>query len=145
MINYFKQIFIGLYTVLKGMAVTWHYLFQKPYTLQYPEEPCQPTERFRGVHTYKKDECIACNLCVKACPVNCIKLEFTRTNEPHPSGKGKKVDIKKYEIDYSVCIWCGLCSEACPTNCLAMGKEYNLATITKEELKKDLANILKAN
>lgn len=42
------------------------------------------------------DNCVACGLCVEACPVNCI-------SEGTP-----------YTIDADACVACGLCAEACP-------------------------------
>lgn len=46
------------------------------------------------------DSCVACGLCVEACPTNCI-------SEGNP-----------YVIDEGACVSCGLCAEACPTSCI---------------------------
>ncbi|MCI5867622.1 MAG: 4Fe-4S binding protein [Methanosphaera sp.] len=46
------------------------------------------------------DNCVACGLCVEACPVNCI-------SEGTP-----------YTIDADACVACGLCAEACPVQAI---------------------------
>ena len=49
---------------------------------------------------------MACMMCQKACPNNCIKLEGARM----PDGKRKMINFK---LDFSTCIFCGYCVEAC--------------------------------
>lgn len=50
------------------------------------------------------DKCIACGMCTKACPQDCIK----------PIGKELKNNRRQYVIDQSLCIKCGACMDACP-------------------------------
>lgn len=57
-LDYFKQVVHGLYTVLVGMKITWRYLWQKPVTLQYPEEVWQVPEGYRGYHEFSEPKCI---------------------------------------------------------------------------------------
>lgn len=52
-----------------------------------------------------EDRCIACRICAKICPVNCI----------HPTGPELKNGKKTYVIDQDVCIKCGACLPECPT------------------------------
>ncbi len=107
--NYCKTVWNDSAALLKGLALTFRYMFQPKVTLQYPKQKATMAERFRGMLTFHIDECIACDLCVRACPSNCIALESVR-NEA-----GKKV-IQNYTIDFGKCNWCRLCEEACPTN-----------------------------
>jgi len=107
--NYFATLFRVTCGVLRGMAVTLRYFFQKKVTIQYPHQKATIPERFRGMLTFHIDECIACDLCVRACPSACISLESQR------NAQGKK-EIQMYTIDFGKCNWCRLCEEACPTN-----------------------------
>jgi len=105
---YVRTVFETTVGLLKGLGITWKYLWEPKVTLQYPKEKPKTADRFRGMLTFHIDECIACDLCVRACPSNCISLESQR-NEG-----GKKV-IQNYTIDFGKCNWCRLCEEACPT------------------------------
>lgn len=53
--------------------------------------------------------CDGCEACVKACPVNCMKMV---------SGKPKIDDINK-------CINCQACADACPKDCLKLNDTNN--------------------
>ena len=112
------------------MAVTWRYMFQPTVTVQYPKEKATVYDRFRGMLTFHIDECIACDLCVRACPSTCIALESVRNEQ------GKKV-IQNYTIDFGKCNWCRLCEEACPTNPKSVHhtNEYELMFMSRDDFK----------
>jgi NADH-quinone oxidoreductase subunit I len=130
MIQYFKRIGSITLGLLKGLGVTWKYLFQRSVTIQYPKEKAPIPERFRGMLIFHIDECIACDLCVHACPSACIALESLR-NEA-----GRKV-IQNYTIDFGKCNWCRLCEEACPTNPKSVHHtlEYELVFLSRDDFK----------
>ena len=109
MLNYFKEVWNTSAGLLKGLGVTWRYMFEPKVTYQYPKEKPPVPERFRGMLTFHIEECIACDLCVRACPSACIDLTSER------NAAGKKI-IQNYTIDFGKCNWCRLCEEACPTN-----------------------------
>lgn len=150
MVKYFKDMFTGLYTIFVGMGITFKYLFKKPVTLQYPEErPAveklgythslevekeQKLGGYRGFHYFEKDKCIGCLLCVRACPVDCIVMDIKR--------EGKKVEILKYEVDYTKCMFCDLCVDPCPVDCIHMtGENIDFSTWDKNDLIVDFAKI----
>ncbi len=109
MIGYFKNIYQVAAGLLKGLRVTLVHLFQPAVTVQYPYEKLTTGERFRGALAFHPDVCISCDMCVRACPSDCISLEAAR-NE----ATGKK-DLHWYQIDFAKCNFCRLCEEICPT------------------------------
>lgn len=115
----------GLWTVVVGMRITMRHMLQPPVTMHYPDEKWQMPAAFRGLLKVDMDACIVCDLCMKACPVDCITIEWKR--EP---GKAGKI-ATRFEIDYQKCMYCGLCSEPCPTNAIWHTHEYENATYNR--------------
>jgi NAD(P)H-quinone oxidoreductase subunit I len=115
----------------QGMSVTFDHMRRRPVTVQYPYEKLIPSERFRGRIHYEFDKCIACEVCVRVCPINLpiVDWEFDKST--------KKKVLRNYSIDFGVCIFCGNCVEYCPTNCLSMTEEYELAAYDRHELNYD--------
>jgi NAD(P)H-quinone oxidoreductase subunit I len=115
----------------QGMSVTFDHMRRRPVTVQYPYEKLIPSERFRGRIHYEFDKCIACEVCVRVCPINLpiVDWEFDKQT--------KKKVLRNYSIDFGVCIFCGNCVEYCPTNCLSMTEEYELAVYERHELNYD--------
>ncbi|MEL6164871.1 MAG: NAD(P)H-quinone oxidoreductase subunit I, partial [Cyanobacteria bacterium J06628_3] len=114
-----------------GLAVTFDHMQRRPVTVQYPYEKLIPSERFRGRIHFEFDKCIACEVCVRVCPINLpvVDWEFNKAN--------KKKQLNHYSIDFGVCIFCGNCVEYCPTNCLSMTEDYELSTYDRHELNYD--------
>ena len=115
----------------QGLSVTFDHMRRRPITVQYPYEKLIPSERFRGRIHFEFDKCIACEVCVRVCPINLpvVDWEFKKTV--------KKKELKHYSIDFGVCIFCGNCVEYCPSNCLSMTEEYELAVYDRHELNYD--------
>ncbi|MCS7185265.1 MAG: NADH-quinone oxidoreductase subunit I, partial [bacterium] len=97
-------------------------------TVKYPYEKLERPERFRGSLAFHPEVCTSCELCVKACPSECIRLSW-RKNE-----KGKRV-LDWYEIDFAKCNYCRLCEEACPTTPKSVHhtNSYELTFRTRED------------
>jgi NAD(P)H-quinone oxidoreductase subunit I len=115
----------------QGLAVTFDHMNRRPVTVQYPYEKLIPSERFRGRIHYEFDKCIACEVCVRVCPINLPIVDWTFDKST------KKKVLRNYSIDFGVCIFCGNCVEYCPTNCLSMTEEYELAVYERHELNYD--------
>lgn len=129
---------------IKGLNITLKYNFSKSITLRYPDdEKWIPHKRWRGLHTLNKDDkgrelCVACELCAKACPTNCITVVPMEDD----TGKGITDRIAKvWTVDLVRCLFCGYCEDACPTRALRLGRDYELSVIdikgtfkTKKEL-----------
>ena len=129
--DYAKDTFQAAKYIGEGLAVTFDHMGRRPVTVQYPYEKLIPSERFRGRIHFEFDKCIACEVCVRVCPINLpvVDWEFNK--------QIKKKELKHYSIDFGVCIFCGNCVEYCPTNCLSMTEEYELATYDRHELNYD--------
>jgi NAD(P)H-quinone oxidoreductase subunit I len=115
----------------QGFMVTLDHMNRTSTTIQYPYEKLIPSERFRGRIHFEFDKCIACEVCVRVCPINLpvVDWEFQKAL--------KKKQLRSYSIDFGVCIFCGNCVEYCPTNCLSMTEEYELSAYNRHELNYD--------
>jgi NAD(P)H-quinone oxidoreductase subunit I len=129
--TYSEQAFRAARYIGQGFMVTLDHMNRSPTTIQYPYEKLIPAERFRGRIHFEFDKCIACEVCVRVCPINLpvVDWEFKKTI--------KKKQLKSYSIDFGVCIFCGNCVEYCPTNCLSMTEEYELSAYDRHELNYD--------
>ena len=122
--RYFKDLWHGISSTWKGMALTGAYIFAPKATLRYPEERPIIPPTHRGLHEYGKDEYTLCMACVNICPVDCILIEAI--------GKGKDGLKLKYDIDYSKCLFCNLCCEVCKPEYINMGSSYDLSATSRD-------------
>lgn len=138
MLNFLKQ--VGDYAresvqaakyIGQGLSVTFDHMKRRPITVQYPYEKLILSERYRGRIHFEFDKCIACEVCVRVCPINLPVVDWAFDKS------SKKKTLRHYSIDFGVCIFCGNCVEYCPTNCLSMTEEYELAAYDRHELNYD--------
>ncbi|MBV1774171.1 NADH-quinone oxidoreductase subunit NuoI [Burkholderiaceae bacterium DAT-1] len=120
-IHHFFKSFL-LFELVKGLALTGRYLFQRKITVQFPEEKTPYSPRFRGLHAQRRyangeERCIACKLCEAVCPAMAITIE----SEVRDDGTRR---TSRYDIDLTKCIFCGFCEEACPVDAIVETHVY---------------------
>jgi NADH-quinone oxidoreductase subunit I len=130
---------------IKGLHVTLGYLFSKSITIRYPDdEKWIPYQRYRGRHTLNltsegKELCVACELCSKACPTNCITVIPMEDD----TGIGITDRVAKvWKVDLVRCLFCGYCEDACPTRAVRLGREYELSCVDLKRTKYEKKELL---
>ena len=131
--TYFKEIAVGFYSLLAGMAVTIRYFVKPIVTVQYPREKLVMSPNFRGYPQFiidpeiKTHRCIACEMCARICPSQLITVEGAK----FPGEKQKRATFYVHKHQY--CSLCGLCVEVCPTTALEYSKVYCLTGYQRED------------
>ncbi len=137
--TYFLDIYNSVHSALIGMKITIKQMVSPTVTLQYPREKKKMPERVRNRLYMNFDDCIGCELCAKACPVDCIDIEVLKAppteNLGETSTKQKKrIYVTKFDIDIAKCCYCGLCVYPCPTECLKMTDVYEFSEFDRHNL-----------
>jgi NADH-quinone oxidoreductase subunit I len=125
--------------ILKGMAVTArnfvgsYFDKERLITVQYPEERTPLPENYRNfpILIYDNDpqaglRCVACKICEKECPPQCIYIVKSDDKKPDYMGKPQFYP-RVFDIDISVCMSCQICVEVCPFEAIKMDKDFELS------------------
>ena len=126
--------------IIKGMAVTAKNFFvsyvskERLTTVQYPEErlPAKGNTRQFPMLVFDGDpekglRCVACTICEKECPPQCIYIVKSKDKKPDYVGK-MQIYPARFDIDISVCMSCQICVEVCPFESIKMNTEFELST-----------------
>ena len=128
--------------LIKGLAVTAKNLvgsYHDPArytTLEYPEVKPKLPEAYRNFPFLVTENatdpmgtlrCVACQICEKECPPQCIYIEKSKDKKPDAAGK-PQIYPAVFAIDTSVCMSCQICVEVCPFVAIKMDQEYEIAT-----------------
>ncbi|MDP4280689.1 MAG: 4Fe-4S dicluster domain-containing protein [Bacteroidota bacterium] len=142
--KYFSDLFKGVKSLLKGMAVTNRYFFSpgEIVTEQYPENrnKMKMYDRFKGevimIHNeHNQHHCTGCGICETSCPNGSIEIISKRIDLP--DGKKERV-IDKHIYHLGMCTFCGLCVKNCPSHALAFGQRFEHAVYDRTKLNKIL-------
>jgi NADH-quinone oxidoreductase subunit I len=128
--------------LLQGLKVTAKNLvgsFHDPArytTVEYPEVKPKLPENYRNfpflVTENAEDpmgtlRCVACQICEKECPPQCIYIEKSADKKPDAAGK-MQLYPAVFDIDTSVCMSCQICVEVCPFDAIKMDQVFEVAT-----------------
>jgi len=126
--------------ILKGMGVTLrnfagsYFEKERLITVQYPEERSPLPENYRnfpflifdGTDPQAGLRCVACQICEKECPPQCIYIIKSKDKKPDYVGKPQFYPAT-FDIDISVCMSCQICVEVCPFEAIKMDKDFELS------------------
>jgi len=126
--------------ILRGMAVTArnfvgsYFDKERLITVQYPEERNPLPENYRNFPFLVHDgddphaglRCVACKICEKECPPQCIYIVKSEDKKPDYMGKPQFYPAV-FDIDISVCMSCQICVEVCPFEAIKMDKDFELS------------------
>jgi NADH-quinone oxidoreductase subunit I len=127
--------------LLQGLAVTAKNLvgsFHDPdrfVTVEYPEQKTKLPENYRNFPFLVTENatdpmgtlrCVACQICEKECPPQCIYIEKSKDKKPDATGK-MQLYPAVFDIDTSVCMSCQICVEVCPFDAIKMDTEFELS------------------
>ena len=104
-------------------------------TVQYPEEKIPAKENARNFPFLVFDgsdpmaglRCVACQICEKECPPQCIYIIKDAAKKPDYVGK-LQFQPKVFDIDVSVCMSCQICVEVCPFEAIKMDTAFELSS-----------------
>ncbi|UZJ38475.1 MULTISPECIES: 4Fe-4S binding protein [unclassified Prosthecochloris] len=170
MSEYFRDIGSSITTILTGMGITLRHFFnavrrkgdagidEENYfnqvdglvTLQYPREAV-PTPKIGHYRLYNEiDDCIGCNQCARACPIDCITIETIKVTKDDlavcgktSGGQQKRFWVPVFDIDVAQCMTCGICSAVCPTECLYHTQVSDFSVFRREDMIYHFGNLTK--
>src|SRR5207247_4873867 len=104
-------------------------------TVEYPEEriPTKENSRqfpflvFDGNDPQAGLRCVACQICEKECPPQCIFIVKSKDRKPDYVGKPQFYPAV-FDIDVSVCMSCQICVEVCLFEAIKMDTAFELSS-----------------
>ncbi|MDP4199514.1 MAG: NADH-quinone oxidoreductase subunit I [Bacteroidota bacterium] len=140
--KYFTDISRALLTASEGLRITIRHLLRKKVTRQYPapRDAYVLPERARNRLYVNMDDCIGCDKCARACPVDCIEIDTVKSVPGEDLGittrnaKKKSLWVTRFDIDMAKCCYCSLCVWPCPTECIVMTEVFEFAEDKRENL-----------
>jgi len=131
--------------ILKGLGVTAKNFagsYHDParmVTQEYPDTPVKLPEAYRNFPFLVTENatdpmgtlrCVACQICEKECPPQCIYIEKSKDKKPDATGKPQLYPAV-FAIDTAVCMSCQLCVEVCPFDAIKMDQIFEVAATNR--------------
>src|SRR5258706_2077493 len=110
------------------------------FRVDFPEQKIPAKENARnfpflvydGDDAAKGLRCVACLICGKECPPQCIYIIKDTIKKPDYIGK-MQFQPRVFDIDISVCMSCQICVEVCPFEAIKMDTEFELSNSDRFE------------
>ena len=96
-------------------------------TIRYPYEGIEVDEYYRGRPQIDASKCILCGACATSCPPEAIQVVVDHASRE-----------KTWSINYARCIFCGRCEEVCPVGAITLTRDFELASVSKDDLRVEL-------
>ena len=138
--------FIGSYFYKERLTTNdyeWRSEGELPQTIgDYPKEEGEQLRDTTTVNHYSRNfpmllhdagepmdtiRCVACQICERECPPQCIYIEKSTEKKENADGKPQFYPAK-FDIDVSVCMSCQICVEVCPFDAIVMNSQFELST-----------------
>lgn len=167
-IKKFFQTLVDLWSLIVGLEITGKYFCKRHVTVHYPRKQVDPavTATYRGPIELvgkpkepSKPKCIACMMCVSACPSGCITVVKAKPPKLSPEeeqaikdaeARGEKPkkpaapkEPSKWKYDFSLCSLCGTCVETCPVDSIKFSNELYVVGTSRKDFDFDLLARLK--
>ena len=79
--------------------------------------------------------CVACTLCARVCPDNCIDVQA------HDTGYERRVS--RYDFFMEWCCFCGLCQDICPTQSLTLAPSFDYVSSSRKHFFYDRSQMVR--
>lgn len=90
-------------------------------TTNYPDEPAQLSEQFRGRTSFAFEKCTDARPAAEVCPSGAISV----------CDEG---DSRRVTVDYGLCVFCGLCAGVSGAGAVQITQEFEMASPTRANL-----------
>lgn len=93
-------------------------------TRKYPYERPEVPEGYRGKPEFNVNKCVGCTACGNVCTPNAITFVDDLAR-----------GVRRLEFYLGRCIFCGRCAEVCPASAITITKDFEVASLSDEDLK----------
>ena len=124
----------GMVETAKNFAESYTDPANRLTTVEYPEQRIASKENARQFPMLIHDtedpmkglRCVACQICEKECPPQCIYIVKSKDKRADYKGQMQFYPAT-FDIDLSVCMSCQICVEVCPFESIKMDTEFELS------------------